>query len=531
MGRILQPSVYRDPANEWLDAGLICAFNAADYGAIWTIDGQRQLTGMMALQGAPAGNASSGNLLSNADYQALGFAGPITIVSAMYLKALPATEEYPRCLGGSLYGGTTRGGLEIGILPPSVDAFNLRVYAVSRSSTYKENQTLIIDTVASGVGETKQVMYRVSASASDLSVDTRVTSAATSGLPGSNNTDPMEIGTDYTTGKVLVPYLYRFNAWLSFDQWQELQRNPWQVWKQDRGLIYSFASGGASAALDGSATAQSTAAGALTTSIPVTAAAAVVATASGALSTAILLSGQAASASVVGGVLTTTITLSGSALSEAIAQAALSTDIKINGTAGTEASSSGELTTGSILTGSAGVVASSVASLTTNISLSGAAISQVIAAANLTDTPLGLSGDATVQASATGELLTDIPLIGSAQAYSTVIGGLTTIIPLSGAAASVADATGNLTLETTLSGASIALALAGGNLTTVIRLDGTAIARAAAIGLLSTPATEPVTPPCRIIMVKSDARVIQIQKELRAMLIPIDRRTIPVSRC
>lgn len=217
----------------------------------------------------------------------------------------------------------------------------------------------------------------------------------------------------------------------------------------DIGFDHYAASGGA-AALDGSASSIATAAGTLTTAIPITGAAAVVATASGALSTAIPLAGQAASISVAGGALTTSITLSGSALSQA----------------------------------SAG------ASLTTQISLSGSAVAQALASAGLTTAPQGLAGSATSQSSASGSLLTQIPLAGTASAYATGSGNLTTMTPLAGVAASVSSATGALTVEATLSGAAIAQALAAGSLTTTIRLDAAALAQAAASGILGVALTE-----------------------------------------
>lgn len=201
----------------------------------------------------------------------------------------------------------------------------------------------------------------------------------------------------------------------------------------------------ASAALAGGPAAQATATGALSTQIPVTAAAAVVATATGALSTAIPLAGQTAAVSVAGGVLTARITLSGAAVAQAL--------------------------------GAAG--------LTAQITLSGAAIAQALATAGLA-TGAGLAGSAAAQSLATGALITQIPLSGSATAHATAAGGLTTIIRLAGAAASVSTLTGGLSTAITLDAAAIAQALAAGGLTASIRLDATALAQAVADGTLSS---------------------------------------------
>lgn len=276
---------------------------------------------------------------------------------------------------------------------------------------------------------------------------------------------------------------------------QDLLSNPWQLFRaQKRVLYFDVAGGGAS--LAGTASASASATAALSTAIPLTAAAAVVASASGAISTGIPLAGSAASVSSAAGVLTASITLAGSALAQALAAAGLTTGIPLAGAAAAEAQSTAALTTGAgTLSGTAAAQASAAASLTTQISLSGAAIAQALASAGLTTAPAGLAGSAAAQATATAALLTQIPLAGTAQATVTAAGGLTTIIPLTGAAASVASATGALTVEAIFSGQALAIAQAGGDLTTIIRLDGAALAQAAASGSLGTALGIPATIP------------------------------------
>jgi hypothetical protein len=277
---------------------------------------------------------------------------------------------------------------------------------------------------------------------------------------------------------------FGFNGALTDAECFALSRNPWQIFKPARRVLYFDAGGGGGQALEGSALASAAASGTLTTEIPISGAAAVVTTSSGGLTTAIPLSGSASSVSVVDGNLTTTITLTGSAIAQAFAQAGLDSAILLSGAASTSASAS--------------------ASLTTQMSLSGEAIAAALAAADLATTPSGLSGQASAAASASGALLTQIPLVGDAQAYSIASGGLTTLIPLSGAAASVSSASGDLTIEATMRGEAIAAAVAGGTLSTQIILSGAALSNAAALGSLGGGTVLPAVLPHLVEAIISD---------------------------
>jgi hypothetical protein len=275
-------------------------------------------------------------------------------------------------------------------------------------------------------------------------------------------------------------------SYLTPAQVAQFSANPWQIFQPQPHRLWAAVVSGGAAALAGNAAASATAAGAITTAIPLAGASVGVATASGAISTAMPLSGQAASVSIAGGVLTAQITLSGAAMAQALASAGLSSGISLAGTATDVATATGALTTGgSGLAGNAAALTTSSASLTTQISLSGAAIAQALATAGLTTTPSGLAGNATATATASGALITAIKLAGTAQAFATGSGNLSTLIPLTGTAASVSAATGALTISSTLSGAALAQAIAAGSLSTTIRLDAHALAQAAASGSLS----------------------------------------------
>lgn len=215
-----------------------------------------------------------------------------------------------------------------------------------------------------------------------------------------------------------------------------LSKDPWQIFEPE--IQASWVQLAAGGGLAGSATAQSTATGALTTGIPISGASASVSTASGSLTTAIPLAGSAASVSLAGGVLSTQIMLSGDAVAAAAASGAL----------------------------------------TTQIVLSGAALAQALATGDLNTSPQGLAGNAAASASGSATLTTAIPLAGAASAFSVATGGLITGIPLAGVAASVASATGDLTISITLSAQAMAQAAASGSLSTQIQLSGAAVAQA-----------------------------------------------------
>lgn len=253
----------------------------------------------------------------------------------------------------------------------------------------------------------------------------------------------------------LIGPVLLFDGFLSAADHATLDKKPLQVFEPDDLAIWLPFSAGGAAALAGSAAAQASASGALTTQVSIVGAATTVATASGVLTTQVPLAGQAAAVSLASGTLSITVALTGSALANALATGALSTSIALSGSALANA-----LATGNLLAGGAGA----------------------------------LAGNAAAQASASGALSTAIPLQGNASALAIAAGGLTTAVPLAGVAVAVETATGNLTLTFGgLSGAAVAQVLAAGTLSLQIALSGSAVAHALATGSLGT-GDMPVTP-------------------------------------
>ncbi len=294
-----------------------------------------------------------------------------------------------------------------------------------------------------------------------------------------------------------------FRRYLHADDAAALSREPWSAFQPRSRVLYFGLSGGA-AALAGLASAQAAAGGALTSAIPVAAAAVVVASAAGALSTqiplaalagadasaaaalasGIPLAAPAAAISLAAGTLTTTLTLSGSALASALAAAGLDTALLLAASAAGQAGAAGALSSGAGLAADAAGVSAAAASLTAQIRLDGVALAAALAAAGLGTAPAGLSGIAAARSQAASTLLTGIPLAAPAQASSSAVGGLASGIPLASAAASVSAASGDLTVEFTFTGTALASALSGGDLTTAIHLEAAALAQAVAAGAL-----------------------------------------------
>jgi hypothetical protein len=142
---------------------------------------------------------------------------------------------------------------------------------------------------------------------------------------------------------------------------------------------------GAAAALEGSAAAESSATGALTTEIRLAGEAAAESSATGELTTGIPLAGEAAAQAAAAGTLTDApAELESSAAAESSATGALTTEIRLAGEAAAESSATGELTTG--------------------IPLAGEAAAQAAATGNLTDAPVAFEGGAAASAAAIGTL-------------------------------------------------------------------------------------------------------------------------------
>ena len=269
-----------------------------------------------------------------------------------------------------------------------------------------------------------------------------------------------------------------------------------------------YVNAGADTSLDGTASSSATAAGALTTQIPIASAAISAATAQGSLSTGIPLGGAAATVTVAGGNLSAQITLAGDAIAQAIAAAGLSSQILLAGAAGGSASATGELAgSGAALGGAAGASATALGDLTVQIRLQGAAIAQAFATGALTAPTAGLGGSAQASATAAGGLTTAIPILGAAASVTDASGALTAQITLAGAAASVSQAIGSLDLALTLSGDALAQAAAAGSLTTEITLAGSALSSAAAAGTLAGGAYLP-PPAFRLGRVRPESRVL-----------------------
>jgi hypothetical protein len=285
-----------------------------------------------------------------------------------------------------------------------------------------------------------------------------------------------------------------------------------------------LSTGGTAAALVGGAAAQASAAGALTTAIPVAGASLSVATGGGALSTGIPFAGvaaavAAASASMSSGaaafagnaaaaasgagqlstfitfssaalaqalssaLLTTGITMTAAAVMQAAADGTLGTAIALLGAAGGQASASGSLTAGSGLSGAAAGNTSASAALTIQIRFAAAAFMEAAAAAGL-DTAILLAGQGAGQAGASGTLSGGALFTGAAGAAALANADLTTSITLTAAALAQAIAAGGLTVEVGMAGLAAAFAGGAADMATQILMGGAAAVAAAATGSL-----------------------------------------------
>lgn len=272
-----------------------------------------------------------------------------------------------------------------------------------------------------------------------------------------------------STGKGAF-FQFQWNRVLSADEHKSIAANPWQVFAPQPRKLWVVPAGGINLAGGGADTAAAT--GALTTGIPISAAALTIATTTGQLSTGINIAGVAADVSAASGALTTNISLSGSALDQAIASAALSAGI--------------------ILT--AGAVAQSAANgqLDALINLIAAASDTATASGALTASGSGLSGDAVGLSSATGAVTAQIKLNAAAVAQAAAAGGLNGgASALSGNAQAQSTAPADLTATIQLSSQALAQAITNGSMVTSVRLVGAAIGAAFATGDLSTVSSIP----------------------------------------
>lgn len=257
-------------------------------------------------------------------------------------------------------------------------------------------------------------------------------------------------------------------------------------------------------ALEASALDVATAAGALSTQIPITGAALNIASASAnltaggtnmnasaqgqagasaVLSTGINMSGQAAAVAVSGGNMLAQVKFNAAAIVQALATAAATNGIKLDAASISAAAANGNLGTLIAMLASAQGNASGSADLTVSAGLSGAAIAAAIANANLTN-GIRQAANAQGQAGASGNLTTQTRLNGAAIVTAGAGANLTAGSGLSGAAVSVTLSTDTLTTNIRLNADAIAQAIAGGGLSTTIRLNASALAQALASGTL-----------------------------------------------
>jgi hypothetical protein len=211
------------------------------------------------------------------------------------------------------------------------------------------------------------------------------------------------------------------------------------------------------------------------------------ATAAGQLSSPIPLAGIAGGETAVAGALTTQIRLSGAAVVESLVQGGLLAQVLFAAAAQVQAQAAGNLGTGIQLGGAAQDVASAAGNLSTGIRLGGAAAGQVSAQGAIGG-GAALSGQAQAVATVLGELGTAIRMAGAALTAASVQGGLVTQILLAAQAQAQAQASGALASGQLLGGNASSVTTAVASLLTAISLAGQAQSQAAGGGTLDTGA-------------------------------------------
>ena len=297
-------------------------------------------------------------------------------------------------------------------------------------------------------------------SASMFNAGLKVGSAT--GLSAVNTTGNLSLGrdSDAASSGTYNFYVYlQYNRALSDAEGMALTANPWQIFQPLQRRIWVASGGGTD--LAGNASGQAAASAALTTAIPIAAAALSIGTATASLTTAIPVAGVAASVASGSGALTAQVRLSAAALAQAVSSAALSSGIILTAAAVAQAAAAGTLSTaiqliaaaaaqasasaglttgGSGLSADAQATASASAALTIQIQLSAAALAQATSSASLTAAGSGLSASASALSTAQGSVTTQIKLSATALAEAIAVGGLTARIDLSANAITTASA-------------------------------------------------------------------------------------------
>lgn len=169
---------------------------------------------------------------SNADYQKLTRASPLTLITVGVVTGTLATGSYPSLISGTLSGSFTRGGIELGIggdLGGGAGDVG-RVYSVVRSDTYRAEQTLIKTTATVAAGQIIVAMQRITPTLHELFVD-GVGSASTATIadPGANNSETLKFGATSGAATAYVMAHARITRYVPDAEWAYIKSNVWRA--------------------------------------------------------------------------------------------------------------------------------------------------------------------------------------------------------------------------------------------------------------------------------------------------------------
>lgn len=168
---------------------------------------------------------------SNADYQKLTRDLPLTLITVGVVTGTLAVGSYPVLVGGTTSGGSTRGGVELGV-GGNLGAFDAdvgRVYSVVRSNTYQSEQTLIKTTATVSAGQIIVAMQRITPTLHELFVDgVGSASTATIAAPGANNSDTLKLGTTSGAAAAYVMAHSRLTRYVTDAEWAQIKSNVWR---------------------------------------------------------------------------------------------------------------------------------------------------------------------------------------------------------------------------------------------------------------------------------------------------------------